>query len=142
MSKKLEYYGGQGYAYSSEIGKFEVRATETKYFTRLSEAVQYYECLEEDKALWDCSVLSTLLSCHTYETEIDKFIGIGFDSNGTTLRKSYSPYEYFFKGIMSKTKYNKLRPNVLIAETMEEYKKLVPEYQRQGYMVMNVILAD
>ena len=35
---KLKYYGGEGYLYSKEIGKFEVKAKEIKAFTRLSEA--------------------------------------------------------------------------------------------------------
>lgn len=33
MQKELKYYGGQGYDYSNENGKFEVKAKEVKVFS-------------------------------------------------------------------------------------------------------------
>ena len=65
--KKLVYYGGEGYDYSNEIGRFEVKANENKIFEKLSEAKKYYDSLNEEKALWDITRISELLECHTYE---------------------------------------------------------------------------
>ena len=64
--KKLKYYGGQGWAYSKEIGQFEVKAKETKRFDRLSKAREYYENLNEEKAIWDITTIPELIECHTY----------------------------------------------------------------------------
>ena len=64
--KKLKYYGGQGYSYSGENGKFEVKANETKHFTKLSEAKKYYETLNEEKAIWDITSMPELIECHTF----------------------------------------------------------------------------
>ena len=64
--KKLKYYGGQGYDYSNEIGKFVVKANETKQFTNLSKAKEYYESLNEEKAIWDISTIPELLEGHTF----------------------------------------------------------------------------
>lgn len=64
--KKLKYYSGQGYDYSTENGKFEVKAKETKQFTKLSEAKKYYESLNEEKAIWDITTIPELLECHTF----------------------------------------------------------------------------
>ena len=66
MSKKLKYYGGQGYGYSKENGKFEVKAKETKQFDSLSEAKKHYESLNEEKAIWDLTTIPELIECHTY----------------------------------------------------------------------------
>jgi hypothetical protein len=66
LNKKLKHYGGQGYEYSKENGKFEVRAKETKVFYILSEAKKYYENLNEEKAIWDLTRLPELIDCHTY----------------------------------------------------------------------------
>jgi hypothetical protein len=66
MSKKLKYYGGQGYGYSKETGKFEVKAKVNKTFDRLSEAKAYYESLNEEKAIWDLTTIPELIECHTY----------------------------------------------------------------------------
>ena len=65
MSKKLKYYGGQGYGYSKEVGKFKVVAKGSKYFDRLSEAKEYYEGLNEGKAIWDITALPELIECHS-----------------------------------------------------------------------------
>lgn len=64
--KKLKYYGGQGFDYSNENGKFEVKANEVKQFTKLSEAKKYYESLNEEKAIWDITTIPELLECHTF----------------------------------------------------------------------------
>jgi hypothetical protein len=64
MKMELKYYGGEGYLYSKEIGKFEVKAKENKEFTRLSEAKKYYESLNEEKAIWDITNVPELLECH------------------------------------------------------------------------------
>jgi len=67
--KKLKFYGGQGYGYSNEIGKFEVfevKANERKQFTNLSKAKEYYESLNEEKAIWDITTIAELLECHTF----------------------------------------------------------------------------
>jgi hypothetical protein len=63
--KKLELYGGDGYDYSAENGKYKVKATVTKEFTKLSEARAYYESLNEEKAIWDITTIPELLECHT-----------------------------------------------------------------------------
>ena len=75
MTKKrtLEYYGGQGYGYSNEIGKFEVISKKSKFFTKLSEAKKYYESLNEGKSIWDITRLAELIECHYYEREDDFF---------------------------------------------------------------------
>ncbi len=67
MQKELKYYGGQGYDYSNESGKFEVKAKEVRVFNKLSAAKKYYESLNEDKAIWDISTLPELIECHTFE---------------------------------------------------------------------------
>ena len=58
---KLEYYGGQGYGYSKEIGKFQVTTDKTVDFNRLSEAIKYYESLNEEKSIWDVTHSPELL---------------------------------------------------------------------------------
>jgi hypothetical protein len=64
--KKLKYYGGQGFEYSNENGKFEVKANKTKQFTKLSEAKKYYESLNEEKAIWDTTTIPELLECYIF----------------------------------------------------------------------------
>ena len=66
MSKKLKYYGGQGFEGLSELGKYEVRANVDKSFNCLSEAKEYYESLNEEKAIWDVTFMSDLIEAHTY----------------------------------------------------------------------------
>lgn len=65
--KKLVYYGGQGYDYSNENGLFEVKATINKTFITLSEAKEYYDSLNEEKAIWDISFIPELLDCYVFE---------------------------------------------------------------------------
>jgi hypothetical protein len=67
MKKKLKFNSGQGFSYASENGVFEVKATIDKKFTKLSEARKYYESLNEEKAIWDMTLIPRLLECHTYE---------------------------------------------------------------------------
>jgi len=63
----LKYYGGQGYEYSEEVGKFEVKAKTIKNFNRLSEARSYYDSLNEEKAIWDITKVPELLECHNFQ---------------------------------------------------------------------------
>ena len=68
MNKKLVDYGGQGFAFSKENGKFEVQATSSiKVFTQLSEARKYYDSLNEEKAIWDITGMPELLDCQVFE---------------------------------------------------------------------------
>lgn len=67
MKKKLKFNSGQGFYYASENGVFEVKAKIDKKFTSLSEARKYYESLNEEKAIWDMTLIPQLLECHTYE---------------------------------------------------------------------------
>lgn len=64
-SESLVYYGGVGYRRSPEIGAYEVKATEIKEFSLLSEARKYYDSLNEEKALWGLNGWPELLECHT-----------------------------------------------------------------------------
>ena len=66
MKKKLKYYGGEGFAYANEHGKFEVRGDKTIVFISLSVARSYYESLNEEKSIWDVTRGADLLECHTY----------------------------------------------------------------------------
>lgn len=68
MKKPLLYYGGQGYAYTDEIGTFEVKIgeIETKKFSKLSEARLYYDSINEEKAMWDMTKIPKLLEAHTF----------------------------------------------------------------------------
>jgi len=62
---KLEYYGGQGYDDSPEDGQYEVKASITKQFSKLSEAIEYFNTLNESKAVWDLNGIPELLECWT-----------------------------------------------------------------------------
>jgi hypothetical protein len=65
--EKLIYYGGEGYSYSKEIGKYSVRYGETeKKFNRLSLAIKYYDSLKCEKAIWNDNTYS-LLDCYVIE---------------------------------------------------------------------------
>ena len=70
--KKLTYWGGNGYDYSQENGKFEVKAKYLgkKQFTKLSEAKKYYDSLNAEKSIWDITKLPELLECHYYENNL------------------------------------------------------------------------
>ena len=64
--KPLYYYGGDGWGGIKEIGVFEVKATETKIFTKMSEARKCYESLHEEKACWDITRGAELIKAHTF----------------------------------------------------------------------------
>ena len=64
--KKLKFISGQSFENFYENGKFEVKAKETKKFTKLSEAKKYYESLNEPKAIWECSGFAELIECYSY----------------------------------------------------------------------------
>jgi len=65
--KKLVFSSGQGYSYSNEIGLFEVKnKTVKKQFNKLSEAIEYYNSIEDEKAIWDISTLPELLEAHSW----------------------------------------------------------------------------
>lgn len=67
MKKKLKYYGGSGWEQCTSKGPFEVKKDkETKTFSDLKEAVEYYNNIDEEKSLWDVSSWPELLECHTY----------------------------------------------------------------------------
>lgn len=60
---KLVSISGQGYGYSNETGKFEVKYGNTaKSFDVLKEAVQFYEKLNEPAAIWDITSIPELLN--------------------------------------------------------------------------------
>ncbi len=60
---KLKHYGGDGYSYSQEVGKFEVKTNQgSKEFTRLSEARAYFDSLkDEERFIWDMTTIPELL---------------------------------------------------------------------------------
>ena len=66
MNKKLIYGWGDGFDFSTENGLFEVKAKKIKQFSKLSQARQYYDSLNEEKAIWDLTRIPELLECHTY----------------------------------------------------------------------------
>ncbi len=61
---KLEFISGSGVVDPNQKGVFEVRASTTKKFDKLSEALEYYDSLHEDKALWDLTTIAELLESH------------------------------------------------------------------------------
>lgn len=63
--KKTIIHSGNGFHGVKENGKFEVKAKETKQFTKLSEAKKYYQSLNEEKAIWDVTLMPELLECVT-----------------------------------------------------------------------------
>ena len=67
--KKLISVSGQGFGYSSEIGKFEVKYSENdkKKFNSLKKAREFYDSLEEEAAIWDISSFAELLDCKSWK---------------------------------------------------------------------------
>jgi hypothetical protein len=52
----LRFMGGQGYAYSSDKGKYVVKVEDEEFeFDYLAEAREFYNNLNVNKAIWDCS---------------------------------------------------------------------------------------
>tara|TARA_R110000772_G_scaffold257488_1_gene374354 strand:- start:61 stop:258 length:198 start_codon:yes stop_codon:yes gene_type:complete len=64
--KKLKFVSGQGFENFYENGLFEVKAKETKKFTKLSEAKKYYNSLNEPKSIWECSGFAELIEYQDY----------------------------------------------------------------------------
>jgi len=69
MKKELEYYGGDGYGRCPENGDYTVKHGGDENpkevdFTKLSEAVKYFESLNESKAIWNNYTME-LLECYT-----------------------------------------------------------------------------
>ncbi len=63
---ELKHYGGNGYDGVKEDGVFEVKTDRRgKLFSSLSDARQYYDRLNEGKALWDLTRIPELLEAHT-----------------------------------------------------------------------------
>ena len=63
MKTELAYYGGCGYEfYPYKTGIFEIKTSEDKTmrFTDLEKAVEAYEMINEDKALWDVQRMELL----------------------------------------------------------------------------------
>lgn len=55
-------YSGQGFEYSQEVGKFEVKwKDEVKIFDSLTEARDFYESLSGGKAIWDVTGIPELI---------------------------------------------------------------------------------
>jgi hypothetical protein len=61
--KELQSQGGQGYSLCPERGKYEVRygSGGMKSFNKLSQALKFYENLEEESAIWNFSSLPELI---------------------------------------------------------------------------------
>lgn len=65
--KKLVKVAGEGYDYSEKEGRFEVRYGDIeKEFTKLSEAIDFYEVLVEESALWDMTWSAELLAAKAF----------------------------------------------------------------------------
>lgn len=61
---KLEFIAGDDHYDPTKKGLFKVEASKTKEFDNLSEAIIYYNSLQEDKALWDVTKIPELLESH------------------------------------------------------------------------------
>lgn len=64
--KQLKYYGGNGFANFNEHGKFEIKANQITKFNKLSEAKKYYDSLNEEKAIWNITLIPELIDCQVY----------------------------------------------------------------------------
>lgn len=63
MKTELVYYGGCGYeAYPYRTGVFEIKTDydKTQRFTDLNKAIEVYEMINEDKAMWDVERMELL----------------------------------------------------------------------------------
>jgi len=65
---KLKHLSGDGFEHFNEDGKFEVKSkgNEIKEFNKLSEAKKYYDSLNEEKAIWDITLIPELIDCQVY----------------------------------------------------------------------------
>jgi len=61
---RLEFLSGEGISDENKTGLFEVRASVYRKFEKISEAIEYYNTLQEDKALWDLTKSAELLQSH------------------------------------------------------------------------------
>jgi hypothetical protein len=67
MNKKLQFNSGQGYGDSEENGRFIVKHSDKETeFDKLSEAREFYDSINEEKAIWDMTKIPELLECHSY----------------------------------------------------------------------------
>lgn len=67
MKRNLTFISGQGYSYSSEQGRFEVKADgKRREFSSLSKARAFYESIQEEKSIWDITKIPELLECHAW----------------------------------------------------------------------------
>ena len=68
-NKILKYYGGQGFGYSQENGKYRVisETSGTKHFSKFSEATKHYNNLAGERAIWDDTAIPELLGAYTYQ---------------------------------------------------------------------------
>lgn len=66
---ELEYYGGNGYFGVPERSVFKVKCSKPKIFYSLTKARDYYDSLNEEKALWHHEPPYELLECHVCRME-------------------------------------------------------------------------
>lgn len=52
ITKKLVFHSRQGYDYSQEFGKFKVQGSKTRMFVSKEKAIEYYESLQDEAAIW------------------------------------------------------------------------------------------
>lgn len=68
MSKELQYYGGSGHeSYPYRFGKFQIKYgnDEVLTFISLDKAVEVFDRINDDKALWD-SLRSELIDAYLW----------------------------------------------------------------------------
>lgn len=73
MKQELQYYGGSGHeSYPYRFGKFEIKHgnDEVLTFESLDMAVEVFDMINDDKALWD-SLRSELIDAYFW-VEIDE----------------------------------------------------------------------
>lgn len=68
--RKLVSYGGDGYGGYKENAMYEVKYESKehgKYFNKLSKAIEFYESLHEEKAIWSIDGCPELLNAMYWE---------------------------------------------------------------------------
>ena len=84
--QKLDYYGGSGHeSYPYRFGKFEVKSgndDKTKVFHSLDKAVEYFDMIHDEKALWDSQ------RCEL----IDAYHWVDVDENGNDINEEELPF--------------------------------------------------
>jgi hypothetical protein len=54
IQKPLRFYGGIGFSNCSELGVYEITTEfEKRKFTKLSDAIMFYETIKGEKSIWD-----------------------------------------------------------------------------------------